>query len=64
MGATTTKTMPAKTILMLIDAQIRQATNSFYVARGTEDHQKAEAFAEVKWCLAEPKLNIVDEITR
>jgi len=62
MEPTTERTMAVKTILKLLDAQIGKATTEFYTARGREDAHKAEIYAEVKWSLAELKLNIADEL--
>ena len=56
------KTITVSSVLRSIDDQIEKATHDFYVAKGAEDFDKAGRFAEVKWCLAELKMDIVDKV--
>ena len=52
------KTVKVLDVFKAIDKQMEKANNDYYVAKGQGDHDKAGRFAEVKWCLAELKMEL------
>ncbi|MCK5639850.1 MAG: hypothetical protein KAJ19_03605 [Gammaproteobacteria bacterium] len=54
------KTITVSSVMRAIADKAEEATRDYYVAKGQEDYDKAGRMAEVKWCLAELKMDIVD----
>ncbi len=51
-------------LLGMIDAKCVSATNGFHQAKGRGDTEQAETMAEVKYQMADLKMQIVDHVLR
>jgi len=55
--------IPAEAVLAMINARLEAVTNAYLYAKGSGRTVEAEAMAEVKWQIAELKMQFVELLT-